>query len=76
VAPGAGILFDHATMIRLTPLTPPLIDFGFDSENPQTIQPPCPSAYAYLYTNCGGYGCLDNPPGAQSPDPNPLPKIE
>lgn len=32
--------------------------------------------YAYGYAGCYGYGCLDTPPAAQLPDPNPLPDIE
>jgi hypothetical protein len=73
---GGGILVDRVTFKQMTPTEVVLLDWTFDAENPQVIQPPCPSAYAYIYTNCGGYGCLDNPPGAQSPDPNPLPKLE
>jgi hypothetical protein len=73
---GAGILLDSVKLEQVWPVSADVFDFGFDAENPQVIQPPCPSAYAYIYTNCGGYGCLDNPPGAQSPDPNPLPKLE
>jgi hypothetical protein len=76
VAPGAGILIDSVKLEEIAPAQATVFNFGFDAENPQVIQPPCPSAYAYIYTNCGGYGCLDNPPGAQVPDPNPLPKLE
>lgn len=64
-----------------------LLDDDFDDENPTYIPPRCGTGttwvdlgggiYGYAEgTNCYGEGCLDEPPGVQTGDPNPLSDIE
>lgn len=81
-----GPLLDRVTLEDTTILSTEFTD-DFDIENPQYV-PPRDGAgsvfhnlgygyygYAIGYSS-GGTGCLSEPPGAQSPEPNPLPDIE
>lgn len=86
-SPAIGPLIDDIKFEDLTTLTT-ILDDNFDNENPVYLPPasgqgtnwvwlPNLNAYGYGY----GYGyeavtCLDNPPGTQQPDPNPLTDIE
>lgn len=89
VGPNAkiGLLLDNIRFEDVTDGTLLLSD-NFDTENLTFVEPGCgpgsvwhwivsQSAYGYGYgTYCDGDGCLDEPPSAQLPDPNPLPDIE
>jgi hypothetical protein len=86
--PRWGLLLNEVKFEDVTDLIT-LLDDNFDGENPVYLPPQCGTGTTYVYLpslghygyaagyNCyGGYGCLDNPPGIQLPDPVPLSEIE
>jgi hypothetical protein len=80
--PKIGLLLGEVIFEDRTNLVT-LLDDNFDTENP-TYQPPACGlgtfytslGYISGYAGCYGEGCLDTPPPAQVPDPQPLPDIE
>lgn len=89
VGPNAkiGLLLDDVRFEDVTDGTLLLFD-DFNSENLTLVEPGCGegshwhwissiAGYGYGYgDNCDGEGCLDEPPSAQLPDPDPLSNIE
>lgn len=83
----AGVLLDLVQLDDVTNLNTLIAD-NFDEENPVYIPPACGTGTTYVFLpdlnrygyesgyNCYGYGCLDEPPGVQSPDPNPQGDVE
>lgn len=87
LARSMGLLLDRVIFEDVTDGDLKLSD-NFDSEHIEYVPPGCGSGttwtwltdlnqygYAVGY-DCYGEGCLDAPPAAQLPDPNPLPDIE
>jgi Mg-chelatase subunit ChlD len=71
-----GLLLDEVVFENATDLVT-LLDDDFDGENIVYTPPRCGlGSYGYYGYNCYGEGCLDEPPVAQVPDPNPLTDIE
>lgn len=82
-----GCLLNEVKLEEVTTLTT-LFDDNFDNENETYVPPKCgqgstwvwlPDLNSYGYAQgygCYGDTCLDEPPGVQQTDPNPLPDIE